>query len=53
MKRLKNGKKLTREQKVLLKSMGLDPKDYLCTKKTSDNFEFVHRTTEKILNVRR
>jgi hypothetical protein len=50
---IENGKILNVEQRALLKFMGLKPKDYLFINKTSDNFKFIHRSSGKILDVRR
>jgi hypothetical protein len=50
---VENGKILNVEQRTLLKFMGLKAKDYLFINKTSDNFKFIHRSTGKILDVRR
>lgn len=46
-------RKLTREEKVLLKKQGYEPKDFLRTNKTAEGYEFVQVSTGKPLNIRR
>jgi len=50
---LKNGRSLTRAEKVFLKSQGLNPKEFLRTKKLADHFEFLHRPSGKLVAIRR
>ena len=45
--RVKNGKKLTRQQKYLLIENGLDPKEYLRVKDLPRLLQVVHRVTGK------
>lgn len=49
---MKNGKLLTRKEKVLLKNEGFNPKEWLRIKKAAEYLEFVHRTNGKILTLR-
>lgn len=47
------GRRLTREEKVILKKQGYEPKDFLRTNKTADGYEFVQVSTGKPLSLRR
>ncbi|WP_035294809.1 DUF6906 family protein [Brevibacillus thermoruber] len=44
---MKNGKNLTRTQKLVLLSRGLDPKERLISKKLPDMWLLVHRRTNR------
>lgn len=46
---MKNGKRLTKKQKLFLEEKGLDHKDYLSVKDTSTEAHFVHRRTGKLV----
>lgn len=50
---MKKLKKLTREQKRFLSNQGLDPKDYLLERATSDEFVFYNIHTKVLWNLRR
>jgi hypothetical protein len=47
------GKEPLNLYKKILEKEGVNPNDYLYVKSTADNIQFVHKTTEKILDVRR
>ncbi|GIM29873.1 hypothetical protein CPJCM30710_25390 [Clostridium polyendosporum] len=49
---MKNGKVLTLKEKKLLTKEGLNPDEWLRTKKTSQHLEFVHRTDDKTFTLR-
>lgn len=44
---MKNGKRLTLAQKVLLEKNNLDPKEYLRVKDLPEYVQFVHKITGK------
>ena len=44
---MKNGKRLTREQKKLLQQWNLNPDDWLAVKNTSEELVLQHRYSEK------
>ncbi|MGN7472461.1 MULTISPECIES: DUF6906 family protein [Brevibacillus] len=46
---MKNGKNLTRTQKLVLLSCDLNPKDWLLSKKLPDMWLLVHRRTKQTL----
>jgi hypothetical protein len=50
---LKSGRKPTRAEKLFLKSQGLNPKEFLTTKKLADHFEFLHKPSGKLVAIRR
>ena len=45
--KMKHGKRLTVEMKVLLKKYGYDPENFLFTKNTNYKIEFVNRNTNE------
>lgn len=49
---MKQGRRLTRAEKFLLNQEGLNPKDYLRERKTSDTLIFINRDTGKLVSVR-
>ncbi|MCM0648678.1 hypothetical protein NBE98_09855 [Clostridium swellfunianum] len=50
---MKNGKKPSMEEKKFLTKQGLDPDDYLRTKKTAEGYEFYRISTGKLITIRR
>ena len=50
---MKNGKRLTREEKRFLQNNGVDPKNYLRVKKLADSYIFLNTNTGKTLDLRR
>lgn len=42
---MKNGKKPTRRQKLAIKAVGLNPKNWLVIKNLQDKLHIVHRET--------
>ena len=50
---MKNGKKLTRQQKKFLNSKGYEVGCYLCVKNTSEELVFYNKETGQIEIVRR
>jgi hypothetical protein len=50
---MKNGKKLTMEEKKFLTRQGLNPGNFLRTKKTAEHFEFYKIDTGKLIVIRR
>jgi hypothetical protein len=50
---LKNGRLLTIEEKMFLKSQDLNPKEFLRTKKLAESYEFLHRPSGKLVTMRR
>ncbi|MFS0557260.1 DUF6906 family protein [Brevibacillus borstelensis] len=46
---MKNGKNLTRTQKLVLLSRNLNPKEWLISKKLPDMWLLVHRRTKQTL----
>ena len=50
---MKNGKRLTREEKKFLESNGVNPNGYLRVKKLSDSYVFLNKKTGKPLDIRR
>jgi len=50
---MKNGKKLTREERNFLKQQGFNPKNFLRLSKTAEGYEFLEVQTGKILSIRR
>lgn len=45
---MKQGKKLSRNLKLFLKNLGLNPKNYLVERKTSKEVGFIHKETGKV-----
>jgi hypothetical protein len=45
-------RKLTRIEKTLLSKLGYNPKMFLRVDKTCTNLKFVHRDTNKILDIK-
>lgn len=50
---LKHGKKPTRAQKIRIKSLGLNPENWLVVKDCRDTFEIVHRVSGKIRTLKK
>jgi hypothetical protein len=50
---LKRGKKLTPEEKRFLNSQGLNPNNFLFTRKMADFYEFYKIDTAKLITIRR
>lgn len=50
---MKNGKRLTMEEKKFLNNQGFDPNDYLRTKKTAEDYVFYKISTGKLVTIRR
>lgn len=50
---MKNGKRLTREEKKFLQNNGVDPTGYLRVKKLADSYVFLNRKSGKVLDIRR
>ena len=50
---LKNGKKLTKDEKQLLADEGYNYKDFLRVKRTSEFYLFINVRTEKTLTIHR
>lgn len=46
---MKQGKRITREMKMMLIRNGYNPDDYLYIKNTTHTVEFVHRKTRKTI----
>jgi hypothetical protein len=46
---LKHGRRLTREQKIMLKDHGFNPDEWLRVKSSPENILFVHRITKTTL----
>lgn len=45
---MKQGKKLSRNLKIFLKNLGLNPNNYLVERKTSKEVGFIHKETGKV-----
>jgi hypothetical protein len=45
MKKLKSGKRPTKNQSIFIQSQGLDPKDWLIVKNESHQMVLIHRVT--------
>lgn len=50
---LKNTKKLTLQEKIFLSRQGMNPKNFLRTKKTAEFYEFYKIDTGKLVTIRR
>lgn len=50
---MKHPMKLTRKEKILLQSEGHNPHDFLRTKRTSKQYEFLQKSTGTIITIRR
>jgi hypothetical protein len=50
---MKRGKKLTPEEKRFLYNQGLNPNNFLFTRKTADFYEFYKIDTAKLIIIRR
>ena len=50
---MQKGRNLTREEKSFLKGESLDPKNFLRIKKTPEGYEFLQKSTGRILSIRR
>lgn len=46
---MKNGKKLTRDQKQIAKKLGLKVEEYLVERNTSEKIVFVHKNTGHVV----
>ena len=45
---MKNGKNLTKKQKMFLQTKKLNPQNWLIVKNTADAMEILHKTSRKI-----
>lgn len=49
---MKNGKRLSKQQKFVLACHGLNPSDWLISKKLPDVWVLVHRTKNQVISLR-
>lgn len=50
---MKNPKKLKRRHKEFLASQGMNSKEFLIIKDLAESYEFYHKPTKKIVDIRR
>jgi hypothetical protein len=50
---LKHGKRLTREEKQFLSRLGMNPNNFLRTKKAAEYYEFYKIDTAQLVTIRR
>ncbi len=49
---VKHPRRLTKHEKIMLDDLGFNPADFLRTKRTPEGYEFLQRSTGRIMSVR-